>query len=48
MKKNRTKCAICGTKKSLFIKKQEANGLLTRLGLKMSLSKMLLLVDILF
>ena len=25
-------CAICGSKKSKFIKKQEANGLLTNLG----------------
>ena len=47
MKKNRTKSAICGTKKSRFIKKQ-ADGLLNRLGLKTPLSKIPLLVDILF
>ena len=27
-------CIICGTKKSKFIKKQEANGLLSSLGIK--------------
>ena len=27
-------CAICGSKKSKFIKKQEANGLLSSLGIK--------------
>ena len=48
MKKNRTKSVICGTKKSRFIKKQEADGLLNRLGLKTPLSKIPLLVDILF
>ena len=48
MKKNRTKSAICGTEKSRFIKKQEADGLLNRLGLKTPLSKIPLLVDILF
>ena len=28
-----TKCAICGSKKSKFIKKQEAKGLLSNLGI---------------
>ena len=28
-----SKCAICGTKKSRFIKKQEAKGLLSNLGI---------------
>ena len=27
-------CAICGSKKSRFIKKQETNGLLSSLGIK--------------
>ena len=29
-----TKCAKCGSKKSRFIKKQEASGILSSLGLK--------------
>ena len=29
-----SKCAICGSKKSRFIKKQEAKGLLSSLGIK--------------
>ena len=33
------KCAICGSKKSKFIKNQEAKGLLSSLGLKTPLSK---------
>ena len=43
-----SKCAICGTKKSKFIKKQEAKGLLSKLGIKTPLSKIPLLGDILF
>ena len=42
------KCAICGSKKSKFIKKQETSGILHSLGLKTSLSKIQLFVDILF
>ena len=34
-----SKCAICGSKKSKFIKKQEAKGLLSKLGIKTPLSK---------
>ena len=34
-----SKCAICGSKKSRFIKKQEAKGLLSKLGIKTPLSK---------
>ena len=34
-----SKCAICGSKKSKFIKKQEASGLLSKLGIKTPLSK---------
>ena len=33
------KCAICGSKKSRFIKKQEAKGILTSLGFKTELDK---------
>ena len=43
-----SKCAICGSKKSRFIKKQEAKGLLSSLGLKTPLRKMSVLGDILF
>ena len=42
------KCAICGSKKSRFIKKQEAKGLLSKLGIKTTLSKIPILGDILF
>ena len=41
-------CAICGCKKSKFIKEQEAKGLLSNLGLKMPLNKIPVLGDILF
>ena len=34
-----SKCAICGNKKSRFIKKQEAKGFLSKLGIKTPLSK---------
>ena len=43
-----SKCAICGCKKSKFIKKQEANGLLSNLGIRTPLSKIPLLGDVLF
>ena len=43
-----SKCAICGSKKSRFIKEQEASGSLSSLGLKTLLSKIPLLDDILF
>ena len=43
-----SKCATCGAKKSRFIKKQEAKGILSSLGLKIPLSKVPLLGDILF
>ena len=43
-----SKCAICGSEKSRFIKKQEANGILSSLGLKTPLNKIPLLGDILF
>ena len=34
-----SKCAICGSKKSRFIKNQETKGLLSNLGIKTPLSK---------
>ena len=34
-----SKCPICGSKKSKFIKKQQASGLLSKLGIKTPLSK---------
>ena len=42
-----SKCAICDSKKSRFIKKQEAKGLLSKLGIKTPLSKIPILGDIL-
>ena len=41
-------CAICGSKKSKFIKEQEAKGLLSNLGLRTSLNKIPVLGNILF
>ena len=43
-----SKCAICNSKKSKFIKKQEAKGLLRKLGIKAPFSKLPILGDILF
>ena len=42
-----SKCAICGSKKSIFIKNQEAKGLLRNLVIKTPLSKVSILGDIL-
>ena len=42
-----SKCAICGSKKSRFIKNQEAKGLLSNLGLRTPLSKVPVLGNIL-
>ena len=42
------KCAICGSKKCKFIKKQDAKGLLSKLGIKTPLSNVPVLGDILF
>ena len=33
-----SKCAICGSRKSRFMKEQEAKGLFSSLGIKTSLS----------
>ena len=41
-------CAICGGKKSRFIKNQEAKGLLSKLDIKTPLSKVPILGDIMF
>ena len=43
-----SKCAICNSKKSKFINKQEAKGLLSKLGINTPLSKVSILDDILF
>ena len=42
------KCAICGSKKSRFIKNQEAKGILSNLVIKTPLRKVPILSDILF
>ena len=34
-----SKCAVCSSKKSIFIKQKEASDLLSRLGIKTPLSK---------
>ena len=38
-----SKCSVCGTKMSRFVKKQDAKGLLSNLGIKTPLSKIPLL-----
>ena len=43
-----SKCAICNSKKSKFINKQEGKGLWSKLGIKTLLSKVPILGDILF
>ena len=43
-----SRSAICGSKKSKFINKQEARGLLSKLGIKTPLSKISVLGNILF
>ena len=43
-----SKCAICSSKKSRFLKNQETKGLLSNLGITTPLSKVPLLGDILF
>ena len=43
-----SKCAICDSKKSKFIKEQQAKGLLSNLGIRTPLNKIPLLGDILF
>ena len=43
-----SKCSDCRNKKSRFIKEQEAEGLLSNLGIRTLLSKIAVLGDILF
>ena len=43
-----SKCAICGSKKSRFIKNQEVKGLLSNVGIRTPLNKVPILGDILF
>ena len=43
-----SKCAICNSQKSKFIKKKEAKGLLSKLDIKIPFSKIPLLGGILF
>ena len=43
-----SRCEICNSKKSRFMKEQEAKGLLSKLGIKTPLSKTPILGDILF
>ena len=43
-----SKCAVCGSKISKFMKEQEAEGLLSNLGIRTPLSKVPLLGDIFF
>ena len=43
-----SKCAVCGSKKSRFIKNQKAKRILSSLSLKAPLSKVPLLGDVLF
>ena len=43
-----SKCAVYDSKKSKFIKKQEASGLLSSLGIKAPLSKIPLVGPLLF
>ena len=38
-----SKCSVCGTKKSRFVKEDDAKGLLSNLGIKTPLSKIPLL-----
>ena len=42
-----SKCTICGSKKSRFVKNQEAKELLSNLGIRTPLSKVPILGDIL-
>ena len=43
-----SKCAICDSKKSRFIKDQEAKGLLSNLGVRTQLRKVPIFGDILY
>ena len=43
-----SRCAICGSRKSRFIKNQEAKSLLSNLGIRTPLSKVPVLGNVLF
>ena len=43
-----SKCVVCNSRKCKFIKKQEAKGLVTKLGMKTPLNETPILGDILF
>ena len=43
-----SRCAICGSKKSKFIKEQQAKGLPSNLGIRTPLNKIPILENILF
>ena len=43
-----SKCAVCESKKSKFLKEQEASGLLSSFGIKALLNKIPLLGPLLF
>ena len=43
-----SKCAICSSEKSKFIKKQQTKGILSSLGIRTQLNKIPLLGDVLF
>ena len=43
-----SKCAVCNSKKGRFVKKKEAKGLLSNLGIRTLLSKIPILRDVLF
>ena len=43
-----SKCAVCDSKKSKFMKEREAEGLLSHLGIRAPLSKIPILGDLLF
>ena len=43
-----SKCAVCDSKKSKFIKQEKATGLLSSLGIKTPLSKIFLVGPLLF
>ena len=43
-----SKCAVCGSRKLKFAKKQEASGILNSVGIRTPLSKITVLGDIFF
>ena len=43
-----SKCTICGSKKSKFIKEQQAKGILSSVGIRTPLNKVPILGDIFF